>query len=250
VVVMAVQVPTDLYDRDTLLVRPRDFADRWANPTKELGRLADAGIVRAVSHGYWLIPPANRVTDPAWRPEVEAFGLALGVADYGPEAVALMGVSAARHHGALPRAVAVAVVAVPRQRPPLPTPFGEIVFAQRDTARLATEPATTTLVTGAVTTVEQTMLDLADRPALGGLQRQEVGDAISALAIRADWAEVLDLARRQRLHAAYVRARWIAARILDTSPPAWPPRQPVDGLDLVEPRPDDAALGIGPHAPA
>jgi predicted transcriptional regulator of viral defense system len=247
---MGVRVPADLYDRETLLVRPRDFADRWANPTKELGRLADAGIVRAVSRGYWLIPPADRLTDPGWRPEAEAFGLALAVADYGPEAVALMGVSAARHHGALPRAVAVAVVAVPQQRPPLATPFGEIVFAQRDTARLATEPTATALVTGSVTTVEQTMLDLADRPGLGGVRSREVGEAITALALRADWTEVLELARRQRLHAAYVRARWVADRVLDAPPPAWRRRWPVDGLDLLEARPDDPALGIGPHAQA
>jgi predicted transcriptional regulator of viral defense system len=181
---------------------------------------------------------------------VEAFALALAVADYGPEAVTLMGVSAARHHGAVPRAVAVAVVAVPRQRPPLLTPFGEIVFAQRDTDRLATELTTTPLVTGPVTTVEQTLLDLADRPGLGGLRPREVGEAITALALRSDWAEVLDLARRQRLHAAYVRGRWAANRVLDAPPPAWPPRQPVDGLDLVSPRPDDTSFGIDAHAAA
>ncbi len=95
---MATRIPTDLYDRETLVVRSRDFSDRWVNPTNELTRLAQAGIVRSVSHGYWLIPPAPRLKDRSWRPEVEAFALALAVADYGPEAVALMGVSAARHH--------------------------------------------------------------------------------------------------------------------------------------------------------
>src|SRR5882762_7371973 len=39
-------VPPGLYDRDTLLIRPRDLRDLWANPTKELGRLARAGLVR------------------------------------------------------------------------------------------------------------------------------------------------------------------------------------------------------------
>jgi predicted transcriptional regulator of viral defense system len=248
-IAMAAGVPTDLYDRETLVVRSRDFSGRWVNPTNELTRLAQAGIVRSVSHGYWLIPPAQRLKDLSWRPEVEAFGLALAVADYGSEAVALMGVSAARHHGAWPRAVAVAVIAVPRQRPLFRSPFGAVHFVKRATGRLATELTTTPLVTGSVTTVEQTILDLADRPSLGGVRAKETGESISALAHRVDWAEVLDLARSQRLHAAYVRARWVGARILNPPPPVWAPRKPVDGLGLMRPRSDDADFGIGRRAP-
>lgn len=241
-------VPPGLYDRDTLLIRPRDVGHLWANPTKELGRLARAGLVRSVSRGYWLIPPADRLTDPHWRPEVEAFALALAVADYGAESVALMGISAARRHGALPRAVAVAVVAGPRQRPSLGSPFGDVVFVERDATRLATEPAVTPLAAGLVTTVEQTILDLADRPGLGGLAAREVGVVIRALAVRADWDAVLDLARAQRLSSAYVRARWVAARVLDVPPASWPARQKVDGLDLVAPASDDRDCGIASRA--
>ncbi|MGH9036002.1 MAG: type IV toxin-antitoxin system AbiEi family antitoxin, partial [Acidimicrobiia bacterium] len=169
-------------------------------------------------------------------------------ADYGADAVALMGMSAARRHGALPRAVAVAVVAGPRQRPALGTPFGEVVFVERDATRLATEPAVTSLGAGPVTTVEQTILDLADRPDLGGLAAREVGEAIRALAVRADWDEVLELARAQRLHSAYVRARWVAARVLEAPPPPWPARQKVDGVDLVAPAGDDRDFGIDSRA--
>jgi predicted transcriptional regulator of viral defense system len=247
---MAVGVPPELYDRDSLVVRPRDLAHRWANPTKALARLSNAGLVRPLAHGYWLVPPADRLSDPAWRPELEALGLAVAAADYGAGAAALMGVSAARHLGAWPRAVGVAVVAVPRQRPPLVTPFGRVIFAERDTALLAVEPAETRLVTAATTTVEQTLLDLADRPGLGGLAPREVGEAVTALALRADWDEVLGLARRQRLHAAYVRARWVAARVLEGPPPAWPPRRPVDGLELVDARGDDADFAITHDASA
>jgi hypothetical protein len=67
VVVMATRVPADLYKRDSLVVRSRDFADRWSNPTNELTRLARAGIVRPVRPGYWLIPPADRLQDAGWR---------------------------------------------------------------------------------------------------------------------------------------------------------------------------------------
>jgi hypothetical protein len=94
------------------------------------------------------------------------------------------------------------------------------------------------------------MLDLGDRPALGGLRPREVGEAITALALRVDWAEALDVARGQQRHAAYVRARWVAAPFFDPPPPAWPPRRPVDGLDLVEPRSHDVAFGIRSHVAA
>jgi predicted transcriptional regulator of viral defense system len=246
---MAARVPVDLYDRESLVIRTRDVASRWANPSRELSRLAAAGIVRPLSPGYWLVPPADRLTDPAWRPEVEALALAVGVADYGRDAVALMGVSAARRHGALPRALARAVLAVPRQRPPLQA-FGEILFVKRDTGRLATEAATTPLSAGQVTTVEQTLLDLADRPGLGGVDPRQLGEAMSALAVRADWDEVMSLARTQHLHAGYVRARWVAmttGAATDTLA-AWPPRRPVASFDLVAPGPDDTAFGIGHDA--
>jgi predicted transcriptional regulator of viral defense system len=242
---MATRVPVELYNRESLVVRTRDVASRWANPTRELSRLAAAGIVRRLSPGYWLVPPADRLTDPAWRPEVEALALAVGVADYGRDAIALMGISAARHHGALPRALARAVLAVPRQRPPMHA-FGEILFVKRDTGRLATEAATTALAAGPVTTVEQTLLDLADRPGLGAVDPRQIGDAISSLAARADWEEVIDLARAQHLHAGFLRARWVAmatGAITEALPP-WPPRRPVAGFDLVAPGPDDAAFGI------
>ena len=243
------RVPAELYGRESLVVRTRDVASRWANPTRELSRLAAAGMVRNLSPGYWLVPPADRLTDPSWRPEIEALALAVGVADYGREAVALMGISAARHHGALPRALARAVLAVPRQRPPMRA-FGEILFVKRDTGRLALEAATTALAAGPVTTVEQTLLDLADRPALGAVDFRQIGEAITSLAARADWDEVLDLARTQHLHAAYVRARWVAmaSGAVTEEVPAWRPRRPVAGFDLVAAGPDPATFGIGDSA--
>jgi predicted transcriptional regulator of viral defense system len=244
VVAVAGQVPVDLYDRETLVVRPRDLATKWANPTRELARLARSGLVRRAGHGYWLVPPADRVTDKSWRPDLEALALAVAVADYGPDRVALMGVSAARHHGAIPRAVATAVVAVPNQRPVLRTPYGPVAFSERDTDRLDVEPARTTLTTGMATTVEQTLLDLADRPELGGVATAEVAQALAALAVRADWEHVLSLARAQRLHAAYIRAGHLATPLLPRRPPSWPSRRAVPGLGLTADIPaggDDAA---------
>lgn len=65
-------------------------------------------------------------------------------------------------------------------------------------ARLDVERIETELGPGWVTTVEQTMLDLAARPALGGLARADIEPAIKALAVRADWALVEELAKTQR----------------------------------------------------
>ena len=55
------------------------------------------------------------------------------------------------------------MVAVPKQRPVLATEIGEIGFAKRDVTRLDVERVRTELVSGWVTTVEQTLLDIAGR---------------------------------------------------------------------------------------
>jgi len=60
-------------------------------------------------------------------------------------------------------------------------------FVKRDVSRLYLERIDTQLTFGWVTTVEQTLLDLASRPTLGDLGRSDVSDAVKALATRADW---------------------------------------------------------------
>jgi hypothetical protein len=127
--------------------------------------------------------------------------------DYGHDGAALMGVTAARHHRAVPRALAVAIVAVPKQRPVLRTVAGEVLFVRRNVARLDVEAVETELATGWVTTVEQTILDLADRPSLGGLAERDLRDAVRALGQRADGTRLDTLAGAQRKPAALARAR-------------------------------------------
>ncbi len=121
-----------------------------------------------------------------------------------------MGVSAARLHGALPRAMATAVVAVETRRRPLHTKWGDLLFVLRHIAELDIQRADTDLTAGWVTTVEQTLLDIADRPTLGGLDERTASEVLTALGARADWDLVADLARRQRRRAAFARARWVA----------------------------------------
>jgi predicted transcriptional regulator of viral defense system len=143
--------------------------------------------------------------------------LAQRVAD--ADRVALVGVSAARLHGALPRALATAVVAVGEQRRALETEWGDIVFVTRDVGVLDVQRADTDLTMGWVTTIEQTLLDIADRPTLGGIDPPAASDVLAALAPRAEWGVVADLARRQRRRAAYARARWVADGVIDADAP-------------------------------
>ena len=240
---VAVALPAKLWRRQTMVVRPRDLKPIYARPDVEVRRLAGHGVLRPVAPGYWALPPVEQVDDANWRPEIEALALALAVADYDVESAALMGASAARYHGALPRALAVGIVSVPRQRLALDTTFGRIVFVKRQTDRLQVTRARTSMVAGYVTDIEQTMLDIAHRPTLGGLATTEAADAIRALAMRADWSETWRLAKEQRIPSAYVRARWTADPVVSQEVPILKPRRPVAAHGL---RPvDDDAVRFG-----
>jgi len=90
-----VGVPVEIATADPRVVRPVDLRARYANPAKELRRLARRGALLRLGHGYYaVIPEEYRGT--AWRPSAESAGLAIGQADYGTDHVAVMGVSAAR----------------------------------------------------------------------------------------------------------------------------------------------------------
>ena len=119
-----------------------------------------------------------------------------------------MHLSATRVHAALPRAVAVAVVAVPEQRSALRLLDRDavILFMQRDTALLDAERVLTDLGPALVTAVEQTVLDLSHRPGLGGLEA-EAHSSAQALLSRADSERLERLARQQHPGAALKRAR-------------------------------------------
>jgi predicted transcriptional regulator of viral defense system len=203
----AAGVPAALARRPNRVFRPRDAADVYAIPRAELARLIETGVVRRLATGYYAIAPLTRLGDDTWRPELESAALGIAIADYGTDAAALFGVSAARHHGAVPRAVAAATVAVPKQRPTLRTQIGEIGFGKRDVTRLDVERVETELVTGWVTTVEQTLLDIATRPDRFALHLGDVVETMAALGRRADLTMVAELAARQHQPAALRRIR-------------------------------------------
>lgn len=204
------RVPTALLTREIRVVRPRDLSDLYTNPTAELRRLIRNDVARRIAHGYYILVPPEFSGDPTWRPTIESVALGIGTADYGVEAVALMALSAARVHGVLPRAIAVGTVASPKQRPRLVTPWGEIVFHQRDVSRLDLQRTRTDLTPGYVTTLEQTLLDLVKWGDAWDVSAGQLEGAIRSLAGRVDWSHVRELADAQRLGPIYSRARMMA----------------------------------------
>lgn len=190
------------------VLKPADFHGTYANPWEEFARLKRTGVLAKLAHGYYLLIPEEQRAG-YWAPEVEGVALGIAVADYGRDLVALMGPAAARVLGAIPRALATATVAVPRQRPVLTTTAGQVQFVTRTVERLDTQRVATDITTGWVTTPEQTVLDLADRPNLGGITPATAGEAIMTLAGRCDHQLVARLARAQRKIAAWQRYCWV-----------------------------------------
>ncbi|MFD4368090.1 type IV toxin-antitoxin system AbiEi family antitoxin [Rhodococcus sp. NPDC058521] len=194
-------------------IRPQDAAEVYIHPRPELARLADQGVVHRVARGYYIAVPQEQVGRP-WLPGFEAVAAGVASAIYGPDRAVLMGVSAARVLGAIPRALATAVVAVPGQHRPIELldRVATLRFVKRDTDALDAERVETPLGPALTTTPEQTVLDLARRPQLGNAE-SEVPAAISALYRRSDQERLEQLAKQQHLTAALRRAEaWAGVR--------------------------------------
>ncbi len=190
-------LPDTLARVDNRVVRPRDFTGLYRHPGVDFARMAKTGVLAHVAHGYYaVVPEHNR--GRVWRPAIDAIALGIAVADYGVTDAALMGITAARVQGAIPRALRTAVVAVPKQRPTIDTQFGRVVFVKRAIATLDLQRVQTTIVEGYVTTPEQTVLDLAARPTLGGITETTTQEAIELLITRCRIDVLWDVARRQR----------------------------------------------------
>jgi predicted transcriptional regulator of viral defense system len=188
------------------VVRPADARGVYAFPTREFRRLEAAGALHRVATGYYAVVP-QAVRGRGWLPSLEGVAYGIAAADYGAADVVLMGISAARLHGTVPRGLGVAVVAVPKQRPPvvLRDRPAEVVFVKRDVGRLEAERVLGDLGPVLVTTIEQTVLDLARRPELGGVP-DEAHAAVRDSWARVDVVELRRIAGEQRLPAAARRA--------------------------------------------
>jgi hypothetical protein len=210
---------------DNRVLKPGAFTDVYADPAEELARMARGNVLQRVAHGYYVVVPEER-RDGHWQPELEAVALGIAVADYGRTPTALMGPTAARLHGAIARALATATVAIPRNRHDLETTVGRIQFVKRDVERLDVQRYTTALTTGWITTPDQTVLDLADRPALGGVAPTTVEEAIATLDEGVDRQHVAELAVAQRKEPAWQRYCWLVGI------PTLPRRRDVETLGL------------------
>jgi hypothetical protein len=118
-----------------------------------------------------------------------------------------MGLSAARVHGGIPRALGVALVATTSHRRKslgLSDRTAEIRFVRRDVSDLDLQRTTTELGSCWATSIEQTVLDLAARPTIGHMPDQAM-EAVRALLPRSDRDVLAKLAVDQRRRATLQR---------------------------------------------
>ncbi|GAA2759007.1 type IV toxin-antitoxin system AbiEi family antitoxin domain-containing protein [Actinopolymorpha rutila] len=202
---VAGRVPPELLHGPVRVIRPGDAGHVYRHPRAEFARLARQGALHQLTPGYYAVVP-DHLVGQQWLPDLEAAALGIAVAGAGVDDVALMGVSAARLHGAIPRALNVGVVATARRRraATLSDRKGEIIFVTRDPHGLDLERVQTELGSGWMTTVEQTILDLAARPTLGDVP-DETDAAVRGLLPRADLDLLHDLAVTQRRTATLQR---------------------------------------------
>lgn len=185
-------------------LRTRDFATVYAQPRQRVRALEARGILHRLAHGFYCAVPAEH--DPAtWRPSIEAAAAGIASAIFGDRVPVLTGLTAARMHRALPRAVAVARVAVPRGRRPmqLVDRAGEVRFVARRVGGLDAVLVQTDLGPALATTAEQTVLDLARADPRGiDVDAQE---AIRTLLAECDAGQLAAVARAQRMGATLRR---------------------------------------------
>lgn len=195
------RVPPELLQHGRVL-RPVDAQDIYTNPRAEFARLERRGALHRLAPGLFAAVPDHAVGG-GWLPPLEASALAIAATGGHTADAVLMGISTARVHTAVPRALNVAVVAVQRHRRPLHLidRKATVLFVRRDIARLDVQRHQTELGQGWVTTVEQTLLDLIARPDLGGVP-DAATEAITALIPRADLGLLRELATKQRRRRA------------------------------------------------
>jgi predicted transcriptional regulator of viral defense system len=213
----ATGVPRELAGLPLRTLRPQQAASVYVQPRAEVRRLERRGVLHRLAHGYYVVVPQEHV-GTGWMPALEAAAAGIATADFGVGNAILMGVSAARMHGVIPRAIGTAVVAVPAQRNTMTLADrpAAVRFVKRDTDRLDAVRMNTELGPTLVTGPEQTILDLGRRPGLGDAE-DEVPNAVRILFTRADPALLDKLAKAQRAQASLRRARGWAEQTADST---------------------------------
>lgn len=241
----ATAIPTALLETGRGVIRPQDARDVYVNPGAELKRLAERGALLRLARGYYAIVP-EQYRSSSWRPPLEAAALGVGIADYGIAGAILMGLSAARIHGAVPRAIGRAWVGVEAKRPDRHLSIGSVDFVYRDVDRLDALLVQAELGPGLITSPTQTALDLADHPGDWGGGTTAASDAIRSLLAQVDWDLVRRLAGDRRRRPAYTRLLWLGSTAM-SRPGAPLGRGQVRSLGLRHPEGlDPGDFGIEP----
>ncbi|WP_434970384.1 type IV toxin-antitoxin system AbiEi family antitoxin [Microbacterium sp. bgisy207] len=186
-------------------LRLKEVPELARNTWRTTDRLVEQGALVRLAHGVYTAVPDGR-DGRTWKPPLEAAALALATARFGAREVALMGVSAARHWAAIPRAIGVATVAVPRRGyAPVTLEGGGLVkFVPRNMDALELVLERTGLGEGLVTTPEQTLFDLLGRMDRDGLGR-EVAGAVENLTPQVKPDEFAKIVARARIVPAGAR---------------------------------------------
>lgn len=191
-------VKVRLATRPMRAVRPADLDEVYANPRAVLRKQAETGKVRKIAHGVYVAVPDDAYDPKRWRPGFEAAAGAVGTALFGDRRAVAMGITAARLHRVMPRAHALAEIAVERRHADVrlaDREHGRVKFVRRDLDALDVEPIKTELGTMLVTTPEQTLVDLA---ATHEVNPADAREAMLGLARKVDWDKVERLATVRR----------------------------------------------------
>lgn len=177
-------------------VRYSDLRGLGSNTWRTLDTLAERGALTRLAQGVYTVPPDGQ-DGRTWRPALEAAGLAVATARFGNRRAVLMGVGAARHWAAIPRAIGVTTVAVPvAGRGPVALDHGGTLrLIPRELAKLDAVVEETELGEGLVTSPAQTAYDLLMKPKQGGLP-DEAHAAVAALHDQLDADELRDVVSR------------------------------------------------------
>jgi CRP-like cAMP-binding protein len=202
-------LPAELAQAPLRTVRARDVT-AYAHPRSQLARLEQRGVLHRLADGFFTAVPREH-TGQSWLPTLEGAAAGMAAAEFGARQYALMGVSAARVHRALPRALAVAYVAAPRRRKTLRLTDRDatVRFLPRDMNLIEVELLRTDLGECLVTTPEQTVLDLAHLRKDDAAE-DDVRAAIRALLPRCDDDLLEQIATGQRLGRALSSVRRMA----------------------------------------
>lgn len=104
-------LPVEFAQHPLRTLRPADATGVYAHPRPQMARSERLGLLHRVARGYYVVVPQDRIGS-SWQPTIEAAAAGIATAAVATGRAVLMGISAARIHGVVPRAPAGAVVAV------------------------------------------------------------------------------------------------------------------------------------------